>query len=118
METIYFLGVDVSKAKFDSSLTVDTKTFDASQCENKAKAIELYFRGLKTRFGLSYPQLVVCMEHTGVYCLPLLDFLVKNNIKTCLESALQIKRSMGLVRGKNDKVDAKKKNRYLRIQKS
>jgi transposase len=48
------------------------------------------------------------MEHTGIYCLPLLEFLVENKIRVCLESPLQIKNSQGIVRGKNDKVDAKR----------
>ena len=108
METVYFLGVDIAKKTFDGSLTTDAKAFDASQCENNAKSIDAFFRDLKKKFGLSYSQLIVCMEHTGIYCLPLLNFLVDNNIKVCLESAIQIKRSQGLVRGKNDKVDAQR----------
>ena len=106
METVYFLGVDIAKKTFDASLTIDAKAFDASQCENNAKSIDVFFGDLKKKFGLSYSQLIVCMEHTGIYCLPLLNFLVENKIKVCLESAVQIKRSQGLVRGKNDKVDA------------
>ena len=50
--------------------------------------------------------MIVCMEHTGIYCFPCLDFLTKNKIKTCLESALQIKKSQGIARGKSDQVDA------------
>lgn len=108
METVYFLGVDIAKKKFDTSLTLDAKTFDASHCENNAQSIEGFFRDLKKKFGLSYSQLVVCMEHTGIYCLPLLHFLIANRIRVCLESAVHIKRSQGLVRGKNDKVDAQR----------
>ena len=108
METVYFLGVDIAKKTFDASLTLDAKAFDASHCENNAKSIDTFFRDLKIKFGFSYDQLIICMEHTGVYCLPLLNFLVKNRIKVCVESALQIKRSQGLVRGKNDKVDAQR----------
>jgi transposase len=108
METVYFLGVDIAKATFDASLTIDAKAFDASHCENNGKSIKVFFQDLKKKVGLSYGQLIVCMEHTGIYCIPLLNFLVENNIKVCLESAVQIKRSQGLVRGKNDKVDAQR----------
>jgi transposase len=108
VETVYFLGVDIAKKTFDASLTIDAKAFDASHCENNANSIAAFFRDLKIKAGLSYGQLIVCMEHTGVYCLPLLNFLVDNRIKVCLEPALQIKRSQGLVRGKNDKVDAQR----------
>lgn len=108
METIYFLGVDIAKKTFDASLTIDAKVFDPSHCENNAKSIDAFFRDLKEKFGLSYCQLIVCMEHTGIYCLPLLNFLVENKVNVCIESAVQIKRSQGLVRGKNDKVDAQR----------
>ena len=50
---------------------------------------------------------VFCMEHTGIYCRTLVDFLVKNNCKTWLEMPIVIKRSMGLQRGKTDKIDSK-----------
>ncbi len=46
------------------------------------------------------------MEHTGIYNNHLLVYLHKKKANVCLESASQIKNSMGNVRGKNDKVDA------------
>lgn len=108
METIYFLGIDVSKKTFDAALTVNTKAFEAFKIENNPGPIEIFFNGLKKKFGISFSQLVVCMEHTGIYCLPLLHFCAKNKIKVCLESAVKIKKSQGIVRGKNDKVDARR----------
>ena len=47
-----------------------------------------------------------CMEHTGVYCLPICIFLEGNKLQYSLQPGLQIKRSMGIQRGKNDKADA------------
>jgi transposase len=108
METAYFLGIDISKRKFDAALTLDGKTFYPVESENVAKHIEGFFKNLKEKFGISLAQLTVCMEHTGIYCLPVLKFLVENQIKVCLESSVQIKRSQGLVRGKNDKIDAQR----------
>jgi transposase len=108
METIYFLGIDISKKKFNAAFTVNGKACDELECENNSKSIDAFFRDLTKKYGISYAQLIVCMEHTGIYCQPLLDFLVKKNIKVCIESAIQIKRSQGLVRGKNDKVDAQR----------
>jgi len=108
METTYFLGIDISKNTFDGALTTNGKAFDHLDCENKPKSIESFFQNIKKKYGLSYLQLTVCMEHTGIYCQPLLNFLVKNQIKVCVESAVHIKRSQGLVRGKNDKIDAQR----------
>ena len=42
-----------------------------------------------------------------MYSLELNCFLHERGIWQCLENALQIKRSMGVVRGKNDKADSK-----------
>lgn len=106
METVYFLGIDISKKKFDAALTINGKDFSDTQVENNPTAIKSFFKELKKQINLK--QLIVCLEHTGIYLQPVLDFLVKNNIKVCLESARQIKQSQGMTRGKNDKVDAQR----------
>src|SRR3990170_7967812 len=105
METVYFLGIDVSKKQLDSALTIDGKNYHQDRMENAPNAIRAFFRNMKKRFGMKSSQLIVCMEHTGIYCLPLLDFLTKNKIKTCLESALQIKNRRALHAGKSDRID-------------
>ncbi len=48
----------------------------------------------------------VCMEHTGVYGELLLHTLDVKGIRCCLINPLQLKYSMGLVRGKTDAIDA------------
>lgn len=107
METVYFLGIDISKKKFDAALTFNGKDYAERQVENSPRSIETFFRALKKELS-SLNKMVVCLEHTGIYCQPLLDFLIKNGIRVCVESALQIKQSQGMTRGKNDKVDAKR----------
>jgi transposase len=106
METVYFIGIDVSKKKLDSALTIDGKSYHQDELENTTNAIQIFFRGMKKMFGMKPSQMIVCMEHTGIYCLPLLDFLLKNSIKVCLESAMRIKKSQGIARGKSDPIDA------------
>lgn len=108
METVYFLGIDISKKKLDAALTIDGKNSHEVQFENTSSSIHLFFQQLRKKFSFSYSQLTVCMEHTGIYSHLLLEFLVRHNIKVCLESAIQIKRSQGIIRGKNDKVDARR----------
>ncbi|MBL0744419.1 IS110 family transposase [Chryseolinea lacunae] len=108
MKTVYFLGIDIAKKKFDGALTVDGKNFHPIEAENASKPIQALFSDLKKKFSISYDQLVVCMEHTGIYCRPLLEFLIGNQIQVCVESAFQIKQSQGLVRGKTDKIDAQR----------
>jgi transposase len=107
METAYFLGIDISKKKFDAALTENGKDFHEAEVENSAKTIQSFFKELKGKLS-SLDNVIVCLEHTGIYCQPLLDFLIKNKIRVCVEPALQIKQSQGMTRGKNDKVDAKR----------
>ncbi len=108
METVYFLGIDMSKKTLEGALTVDGKTFYQGNSDNTEMAIKAFFKEVMKKFAISHAQLIVCMEHTGIYCHPLLEFLIKNHIKVCLESSTQIKRSQGMVRGKNDKIDAQR----------
>jgi len=108
METLYFLGIDISKRKIDAALTVDGIHVVEVQTENSIEHIGKLFTELKKQFGFGYHQLVVCVDYTGIYCQPLLDYVVKNNINTAVESALHIKQSQGMTRGKSDRVDAKR----------
>lgn len=112
MESVYFLGIDISKKNFQAALTTNGTDMHEVDVENNPVAIQAYFKDLKSKFAMSAQQLIVCMEHTGIYCLPLLDYLVKNDIKTCLEPAIQIKKSQGMTRGKSDQIDARRIAQY------
>lgn len=107
METTYFLGIDISKNKIDTALTINGKDFHFDQVENRSAELSKFFENLKKQLS-SFLNLVVCLEHTGIYCQPVLDVMVKFDIKVCVESALRIKQSQGMARGKADKVDAKR----------
>jgi len=106
METTYFLGIDVSKKKLDAALTIDGKSVCPFNFENSVKSIAGFFKSLGEKVPLG--GLIVCMEHTGIYCQLLLNYLSDHEIRTCLERAVQIKKSQGLVRGKNDEIDAER----------
>lgn len=108
METAYFLGIDVSKKKLDIALTLDGVNMYEIKVENNVAAIKDLFVLLRKKFSFSLPQLIVCLEHTGIYCQPLLDYLLKNKVNICLEPALQIKQSQGMTRGKSDRVDSRR----------
>lgn len=112
MERLYFLGVDIAKNTFQAALTLDGINMFETEVENKAKPIRAYFAELKTKFQFKASQLIVCLEHTGIYSYPLLDYLVKAGVKVCVEPALQIKQSQGMKRGKSDKVDARRIAQY------
>lgn len=113
METLYFLGIDMAKKTFQTALTLDGVNMLEMEVENSSKAIRAYFQELRKKFNFSPLQLIVCLEHTGIYSYPLLDYLVKSGVKICVEPALQIKQSQGMKRGKNDVVDARRIAQYV-----
>lgn len=112
METVYFLGIDISKKTFNAALTVDGVNMYETEVQNKDQPIKAYFQNLKEKFRFSPDNLIVCMEHTGIYCLSVLNYLSKSKIKVCMEPALQIKQSQGMIRGKNDQIDAQRIAQY------
>lgn len=112
METLYFLGVDIAKNTLQIALTVDGANFFEQEIENNTKTIQGYMQSIRGKFNFSFSQLTVCLEHTGIYSYPLLNYLLEQEVKVCLEPALQIKQSQGMVRGKTDRVDAKRIAQY------
>ena len=112
METIYTVGIDMSKKDFQTALTVDGTNFFEQLVTNHPTSISSYFKSIKKQFGFSFNQVVVCLEHTGIYSWPLLRFLVHHQIKVCIEPAMQIKQSQGMTRGKTDKIDARRIAQY------
>ncbi len=55
---------------------------------------------------------MICCEHTGIYSHNILVLSIEENLSLWLESSLRIKRSLGLQRGKNDKIDAVRISEY------
>lgn len=113
MKTHYFLGVDVGKNQFHTAITIDGISFHDQLVDNTLTSIREYFQELKSKFNFNSSQLIVCMEHTGIYSYPLLDYLTQQGISVCVEPAVRIKQSQGMQRGKNDKIDAIRIAKYL-----
>jgi transposase len=103
-----FIGIDISKKTFDMSLIIDLNKENIlyKAFSNSLKGIKEMKQWLKTN-KVNCEETVFCMEHTGIYCRVLVDFLTKNEYSTWLEMPVVIKRSMGLQRGKSDKIDSR-----------
>lgn len=100
------IGIDVSKSTLDYHILNETES--KGQIKNEKKAILDFFKNL----DLVPTTTLVCLEHTGIYNINLVQILIKLKYNVWMESALRIKRSIGLVRGKNDKIDAARIARY------
>lgn len=102
----WFMGIDVSKGKLDITLLAGCEKCHYTTIENSVESIRDYLKALKSSFKFSIQHCLVCMEHTGIYNAHVLEIAQQQKWKLCLESAVQIKQSGGLQRGKNDRVDS------------
>ncbi len=106
---IHFIGIDVSKLTIDVAIIINNDIGRIIQLvfANDSKG----FKELKNRLNkekISFPETVFCMEHTGYYSKQLSRFIIARHGNLWMEMSLKIIRSLGVQRGKNDKLDAKR----------
>jgi transposase len=92
------IGIDISSKTLD--ICVKEESLNYFSIENNVPAIKRFFK------KYSDENVILAMENTGRYNWNLFEVLEKFNFKVYVISALHIKKSIGLVRGKNDKIDA------------
>lgn len=105
---LFYVGIDISKSKLDVVLLKKEAPNVTNHfiVENNLKGVKEIFKNLiKQKIDLS--TVLFCCENTGVYTFPLSSCLSENNLDFWIVPALEIKRSKGISRGKNDKADAK-----------
>ena len=110
-----FIGIDFSKEKFDVTAIYAENGF--TQCaeslyetfsNNKSgfKKLVSWMKRMMRLHKCEISNVLLCGENTGVYSELISDLLYEGGYTMWLESPLQIKRSMGLQRIKNDKADS------------
>jgi transposase len=109
MKFNHVIGIDVSKYTLDC---VCHRNGAYLQVDNHHKGYLQLLKWAQKQCGVDLKQVLFCFEHTGIYSLVLAIFLDKQQVPCVAQSALAIKRSMGLARGKNDKADARQIARY------
>ena len=104
----FIVGIDVSKLKLDVTFLnepLEKKPFHFV-VENNQKGIAKICNALQKK-SLDLSKVLFCFEDTGVYSMPLSCYLSENNLNYWMIPAIEIKRSKGISRGKNDKTDSK-----------
>ena len=107
------IGIDVSKEKCDATAILvengllEFTKLGYTEFENRPDG----FRNLlswsrKLKPGTNDDEILFVCETTGAYDHAMCDYLFGKGMDIWRESALQIKRSSGVRRGKNDKVDS------------
>ena len=104
----FMLGVDVSK------LTLDIHCWELNihiQIANGSHGFKLFQSWCK-QSKIDLKSSLIAMEHTGGYEYKLMQFCESKKIQYTRIAGLAIKNSLGITRGKNDKVDARRIAQY------
>jgi transposase len=110
----HFIGVDISKDILDLALLEEATygSFQDKRIENSLNGFDTILEWLDKQ-NKKPEDCIFCMEHTGTYGLLLFAWLSQLGIDYCVEPGIQIKRSLGMIRGKNDKIDARRLADYV-----
>ncbi len=99
------IGIDVSKGWIDARMHLahQEERFDNSKSGHKKMIVWV-------KKHLSFPKesILFAFEHTGLYSYGLSSFLASLGYNFILIPGLELHRSMGIVRGKDDRIDAAK----------
>ncbi len=97
------VGIDVSKLTID----VVIHTLKKHKCfRNNEVGFNEMVNWFENCISTPYSEVFIAFEHTGLYSIPLSVFLTKNKFNYALIPGLELKKSLGIVRGKDDKIDA------------
>ncbi|MFB6320441.1 IS110 family transposase [Saccharicrinis sp. FJH54] len=104
MKNKRFIGIDVSKDTLDVYLHQVNVYFVVPNTPNGFSGLlETSCKHLKCKLN----DLYFCFENTGRYSRLLAVFLSESDVLFTMAPAMDIKRSMGMKRGKTDRLDAK-----------
>lgn len=104
MKNKQFIGIDVSKGTLDIFIRSLHFHFIV---ENAPAGFSKLLETCCNRLKCNIDNLYFCFEDTGRYSRPLAVFLTESNILFTMGQAFDMKRSLGLKRGKSDKMDAR-----------
>lgn len=110
-----FIGIDISKDWLDVAICQPTSIVfvDLFRVENSVEGIKEMIT--RSKQSAKKAQMWFCFEHTGSYGLLLCHLLEQHDCDYSAVAAMEIKRSIGMTRGKNDVIDAKRIARYAAI---
>ena len=109
----YFIGNDLGKSTIAVCvLNAQEKIVLEMSIANTKAGMEALLKRLEKLPDFSLNTALFCMEHTGIYCQPLVSFFYPKQADLWLDSAVRIKHSLGIKRGKTDKADARAIAKY------
>lgn len=113
MNYLNYIGIDVSKEKLNIAITgITGEVAQESEISNKVTAIRKWLKPLlKENRGQDK---LFCFEATGHYSYMLVTVLHEYGLNAWVANPQDIRQSIGMQRGKNDVVDARRIAEYAR----
>lgn len=116
MKKKFFIGIDVSKHSLDVSFLVQqgVKRTEPSWMvfDNSPTGLGKLKKWLLANEIPFSSHTLIVIENTGLYHRLLVDFCAKLQLPICIENGAQVKWSLGIVRGKSDRVDSRRLATY------
>lgn len=112
MKKKIFIGIDVSKHTLDTAFITrngDTLSDPVwKQFANTRSGLKEMKKWLLQMNVSLNKQAIIVIENTGIYHRLLWQYFSAIKVDLCIENAAQVKWSLGIARGKNDKVDSRR----------
>lgn len=105
MEVNEIIGIDASKLTLDCCIHSNGKQ---EVFENNPEGINRLLDWVSSQVPVKKEQILFVFENTGLYTIELIDGLQERRFLMYVASGLEIRRSLGIARGKDDKADAKR----------
>jgi transposase len=102
----YYIGIDVSKSELDFAVLKDQVMVLHKEIPNSVEAVLEFVTDLKKIMGFRVSKALFCLEDTGLYGNHVVAALKRLKACVTVENPQKVKKAMGLVRGKSDKMDA------------
>lgn len=114
----FTIGADISKDKINFALRILNDYLLEKEIENTTSALNKFIKEVQSlvksvaKEKKSEYSIEFVMEHTGIYGNLLMECLAGLKLTMYVVAGLEIKNSIGISRGKNDKIDAKRIAEY------
>lgn len=114
----FTIGADISKDKINFALRILNDYLLEKEIENTTSALNKFIKEVQSlvksvaKEKKSEYSIEFVMEHTGIYGNLLMECLAGLKLTMYVVAGLEIKNSIGISRGKNDRIDAKRIAEY------
>ncbi len=99
------IGIDVGKKYNEAHIHTNQKLFEF---ENNIEGFRTFEKWVIKNVKYQKSEIIFAFEHTGLYSYPMSVYFTEKEYSYIVIPGLELKRSMGITRGKDDKIDAKR----------